>query len=248
MVVRPDIQVIFSEADRDENLQRAVRGEIQKAKESIRLITMTFSSRKARDALVEAVGRGVDVKMMCDLQFYEDIIKGKHMREHLDEMYKKRIKTFFWHPDHRGLLHHKFCVIDRALVITGSWNWTDKADRDSYEHIVVLRRPDVATVFFEEFEHLRHELAHTADKGSSSDRVGAAAPKRTPGRVESKPATDKQRAVLESLAAEGKLVLSPEERSRLSHGRLSCAEASRTIEDCMRRRERRGKRGDGSIR
>ena len=39
------------------------------------------------------------------------------------------------------LMHHKFCVIDRSTVITGSYNWTHKA-RSNDENVIVATEAD----------------------------------------------------------------------------------------------------------
>ena len=38
----------------------------------------------------------------------------------------------------RSLMHNKFCVIDNEIVITGSYNWTNGANHNNYENIVVI--------------------------------------------------------------------------------------------------------------
>lgn len=51
-----------------------------------------------------------------------------------------------------GLQHHKFLVIDRQYVITGSFNWTRAAAGRNDENFVVL--DDAAPKFIQEFERL----------------------------------------------------------------------------------------------
>ncbi len=52
------------------------------------------------------------------------------------------------------LLHHKFAVIDRQIVITGSHNWTQAANTGNDETLLVIQNPTIAAHFQQEFERL----------------------------------------------------------------------------------------------
>lgn len=52
------------------------------------------------------------------------------------------------------LLHHKFAVIDQKIVITGSQNWSEAANRTNDENLLVIQNPTVAAHFEREFERL----------------------------------------------------------------------------------------------
>lgn len=49
------------------------------------------------------------------------------------------------------LFHHKFAVIDGTTTITGSFNWTDNAQDDNAENLIVIRDAAVATAFAANF-------------------------------------------------------------------------------------------------
>ena len=52
------------------------------------------------------------------------------------------------------LLHHKYAVIDRKAVITGSHNWTEAANTSNDETVLVIENPQVAAHYIREFERL----------------------------------------------------------------------------------------------
>ena len=52
------------------------------------------------------------------------------------------------------LLHHKFGVVDQKTVIMGSHNWTEAADRQNDETLLVIEHPMVAAHYVREFERL----------------------------------------------------------------------------------------------
>ncbi|MBW4664688.1 MAG: DUF1669 domain-containing protein [Chroococcus sp. CMT-3BRIN-NPC107] len=52
------------------------------------------------------------------------------------------------------LLHHKFAVIDKNMVITGSHNWSEAANTSNDETLLVIHSPTVAAHYQQEFERL----------------------------------------------------------------------------------------------
>jgi len=50
--------------------------------------------------------------------------------------------------------HNKFIVIDEAKVITGSYNWTLRAERN-WENVLVLDCPELAQKYEREWEEIR---------------------------------------------------------------------------------------------
>jgi len=58
---------------------------------------------------------------------------------------------------HAGFMHNKFAVIDRNIVITGSYNWSNNATNINDENMVVIRSEDLSNDFNQEFEELLQE-------------------------------------------------------------------------------------------
>lgn len=52
------------------------------------------------------------------------------------------------------LLHHKYGVVDEKTVITGSHNWTEAADRNNDETLLVIESPTVAAHYEREYDRL----------------------------------------------------------------------------------------------
>ncbi|PIG91971.1 DUF655 domain-containing protein [Gloeocapsopsis sp. IPPAS B-1203] len=51
-------------------------------------------------------------------------------------------------------LHHKFAVVDKRIVITGSHNWSAAANAKNDETLLILQNSTVAAHYVEEFERL----------------------------------------------------------------------------------------------
>lgn len=52
------------------------------------------------------------------------------------------------------LLHHKYGVVDATTVIVGSHNWTEAADRNNDETLLVIESPTVAAHYEREYDRL----------------------------------------------------------------------------------------------
>lgn len=48
--------------------------------------------------------------------------------------------------------HHKVLVIDRQIVVTGSFNFSRNADESNDENVVILRNPEIAALYLREFD------------------------------------------------------------------------------------------------
>jgi phosphatidylserine/phosphatidylglycerophosphate/cardiolipin synthase-like enzyme len=64
------------------------------------------------------------------------------------------------------LLHHKFAIIDRRTVITGSHNWSNAANYHNDETLLVIQdNPTVAAHFDREFDRLyEHAIMGVPDR------------------------------------------------------------------------------------
>lgn len=51
-------------------------------------------------------------------------------------------------------MHNKFAVIDRKVLINGSFNWTFQATKFNQENVTVLENETLAAEYAAEFERL----------------------------------------------------------------------------------------------
>lgn len=54
----------------------------------------------------------------------------------------------------QSLMHHKFALFDGRLVVTGSYNWTQTAERANFENVVFLDDPEAVARFQREYDRL----------------------------------------------------------------------------------------------
>jgi len=51
-------------------------------------------------------------------------------------------------------MHNKFAIIDRAIVLTGSYNWTVSASNSNQENILIIESKYVVNNYQNEFNKL----------------------------------------------------------------------------------------------
>jgi phosphatidylserine/phosphatidylglycerophosphate/cardiolipin synthase-like enzyme len=52
------------------------------------------------------------------------------------------------------VLHHKFMVIDGKIVVIGSYDFTNRAENDNDENVLIIHNEIVAQKFLEEYERV----------------------------------------------------------------------------------------------
>jgi phosphatidylserine/phosphatidylglycerophosphate/cardiolipin synthase-like enzyme len=53
-----------------------------------------------------------------------------------------------------GFLHHKVIIVDERYVITGSLNFSTRAEETNDENVIIIDNPDIARLYIEEFERV----------------------------------------------------------------------------------------------
>lgn len=135
-----------------ENIEKTIISEIAQAKESIHVQIFKFNSQPIALALIEAKKRGLDVAVMIDGK------EAKVARNRAKMLNDSGVPTFV--DAEHATMHNKVMIIDRDRVITGSFNYTKKADRKNAENILVLRGSKLRDRYLENWtRHREHSLS-----------------------------------------------------------------------------------------
>jgi phosphatidylserine/phosphatidylglycerophosphate/cardiolipin synthase-like enzyme len=131
------VEPCFSPAGRcSEKIAREIDG----ARLEILAAIYALTDDRLAWALIQAKERGVNVQVVLDRAFDAEnsASKGSWLAERGVGL--KRVSGL---PSGRergaGLMHQKFAVIDRQVVITGSYNWTVAASQFNDENLLVFR-------------------------------------------------------------------------------------------------------------
>jgi len=119
--------------------------QIESADRRIAIAIYGLNNPAIVDALIAAKRRGVEVAVKLDkLQS-----AGKNQKAQIERLKRSGIRAEV--SELSRLLHNKFAVIDRRVVITGSYNWTVQAEHRHRENLVLLVCPSIAEVYEKEW-------------------------------------------------------------------------------------------------
>uniref|UniRef100_UPI00404B349F phospholipase D-like domain-containing protein n=2 Tax=Flavobacterium sp. TaxID=239 RepID=UPI00404B349F len=133
-----------------ENIAQRIIIEIQKANKSIYIAVAWFTNRTIFKQLVHKAKNG------CQIQI---IISNDQINENssidFNVLEKHNCKVYKIGNGGSELMHNKFCVIDFNTVITGSYNWSYKAE-NNFENIVINSNDtSLAEQFVNEFNQIK---------------------------------------------------------------------------------------------
>jgi len=117
---------------------------IGRANQSIHVLMFIFTLDSVTDALISAYNRGVEVKVVLDKsQSYSRfaVLKAAGIEVRNDTNWE-------------GIMHNKVAIIDYRIVITGSFNWTNAAENNNNENLVVIHSVEVAARYESEFQKM----------------------------------------------------------------------------------------------
>ncbi|XP_065222809.1 uncharacterized protein zuc [Planococcus citri] len=117
------------------------------AKESLDVCVYTITSIKLAEAVLRKFNEGVAVRVITD----DSMAYGDGSQIPLFRRNGVRVRA----EPSQNLMHHKFAVIDRKVLVTGSFNWTQQATFGNWENVIITSEPEeVVQRFSDQFEKL----------------------------------------------------------------------------------------------
>jgi phosphatidylserine/phosphatidylglycerophosphate/cardiolipin synthase-like enzyme len=144
------IQVYFSP---DGGCTEAVVEALGQAKTTVKVQAYSFTSAPIAKALVEAHKRGVRVEVIVDKSQRTEKYSSADFLAHAGIPTRIDAK--------HAIAHNKVMVIDGAIIITGSFNFTKAAETQNSENILVIQSKDLAAQYARNWEaHAGHSEAY----------------------------------------------------------------------------------------
>lgn len=129
------------------SLSDAVTAEIEQAKSTVLLALYGFNNPLLAESLIKVAKRGVAVKIKIDAAKSEERKEARIIQQ----LRSAGVQVRSVAADGRN--HNKFAVIDQRKVVTGSYNWTIKAE-GNWENLLFLDCPALARQYEEEWEKI----------------------------------------------------------------------------------------------
>ncbi len=120
---------------------------IQAAQESLYFLAFSFTSNDLGAAVMERAEAGVTVAGVMDA----GQVNSNQGTEY-DPFRQAGLDIRL--DGNPGLMHHKLFIIDRNIVITGSYNFSASAEERNDENVVIIFNPDIAAQYLAEFQRV----------------------------------------------------------------------------------------------
>lgn len=117
---------------------------IDAAEKSIHILAYSFTSDPIGAALIRAKQNGRDVKVIFDAA------QSKGEGSELSRLIEAGIEV---RVDNRtGLMHNKVIIIDQAAILTGSYNYSENAESNNRENLLLLKDINLAAQYEANFQ------------------------------------------------------------------------------------------------
>lgn len=129
------------------NLENIAISNLKEARKSIRAAVAWINFRHYGDVFDELLDKNVKIKILLN----NDGINQRYME---DIQYLNSRGAEIRLVNFSGIMHHKFCVIDKKLCMFGSFNWTESANVRNVEDLNLCDDYNVVAKYLLEFKAL----------------------------------------------------------------------------------------------
>lgn len=140
------------------NIRRQIVSLLNGAKKEVVIAMAWFTSAELFDALMDCCHRGIKVSLVL----LDDMINFNPYAPDFNRLIEQGA-DFRLYRVNKGFMHHKFCVIDSKISITGSYNWTYYAEARNIENIFVTDKDEIAHLYKDEFFRLCRDSDITSE-------------------------------------------------------------------------------------
>ncbi|MDR2560172.1 MAG: phospholipase D family protein [Holophagales bacterium] len=136
---------------------RAIVDALDGAEESVFVQAYSFTSEPIAAALVRAKRRGVGVQVLLDKSQKENQKEYKQTKAPM----LVRAGIPVWIDDKHSIAHNKVMIIDKKIVVTGSFNFTTSAEDRNAENLLIVKDPNLAARYLANWEsHRAHSVEY----------------------------------------------------------------------------------------
>jgi phosphatidylserine/phosphatidylglycerophosphate/cardiolipin synthase-like enzyme len=116
------------------------------AGESIRFMAYSFTDNQLGLAIRERAAAGVLVEGIFESRGATSVYSE------FGPMQEAGLNV--WPDGNPNIMHHKVIIVDADIVVLGSFNYSQSADRDNDENLLVIYSAEIAARFLDEFDQL----------------------------------------------------------------------------------------------
>jgi phosphatidylserine/phosphatidylglycerophosphate/cardiolipin synthase-like enzyme len=137
------VEVLFSP---DDGVEARLLALIRGARRSVDFLAFTFTSDALAEALIERAHAGAAIRGVLERS------QARGAGAEYDRLLAAGVDVRLdGNPD---VMHHKVLILDGAIVVTGSYNFTRSAEEDNDEDVLIVHDPALASAYLAEFERV----------------------------------------------------------------------------------------------
>lgn len=136
------------------NIRSEILSRLYEAKKEVLIAMAWFTNKELFNACLDCLKRGVKIELIL----LDDLINHCDFGIDFNQFIDNGGSKFFLYPQNQKFLHHKFCIIDGKILITGSYNWTNYAETRNLENIIITKDSNLIKDYIQCFNDMKNEL------------------------------------------------------------------------------------------
>jgi hypothetical protein len=150
------------------NIESEIISRIKSSKKNLKIAVTWFTNHEIFNEILKKLE---NPEFEVDLIILNDRINNK--REGLNFQRFIESKGKFYFSSNNNMVHHKICIIDESIVITGSYNWTYYAENRNWENIVILENEIIVKGYLNEFSKIieAHKIVINVENVEQKDAL-----------------------------------------------------------------------------
>lgn len=137
------------------DIENRIINEIMLARKSIKIAVAWFNLQSILNILELKAKGGIAVTIILNHDEINDNSNSLNF-----STFKKDGGTLIWAQNKYSTMHEKFCIIDDEVLLHGTYNWTNRAEKKNDEHLCIHKEePQIVGQFCGRFEELREKYS-----------------------------------------------------------------------------------------
>lgn len=147
-----ETEAFFSKQD---NCTDQIIKNILSAEKEILVEAYSFTSHKIIEALIKQKEKGINIIIIEDFSQVKN--KKNHTYNNLIYLSQNGINIFIKKNKQNGLQHNKVIIIDKKILFTGSFNFTQAAENKNDENLLRIDDKKIINKFINNFYILKNQ-------------------------------------------------------------------------------------------
>jgi len=143
-----EVETLFSPG---RSIKEHLLKEVESTASTLELAVHDISSFDFAQVLLHAKQRGVKVRITADSK------QVQMKSSKITYLINQGIPVKVLGGKEKGLMNHRFAILDGQRVITGSYNWAETSQRGNYDSLLILKESGVVASYQREFDRLWRE-------------------------------------------------------------------------------------------